>query len=64
MKEYRVSWVIDISADSPLDAAEEAYRIQQKPDSWATVFVVQELDSTRKWQVDLDADPGEEVVQL
>jgi len=38
---YRVIWTIDIDdADSPLEAAEEALRIQRDPDSIATIFEV------------------------
>ncbi len=37
---YRVVWEIDIEADTPLAAAEEALRIQRDRDSIATVFRV------------------------
>ena len=39
-KEYRVEWVIELSALSPREAAEEALRIQRDPDSTALVFDV------------------------
>jgi hypothetical protein len=38
--EYRVVWEIDISADSPREAAEKALAIQRDPNSTATVFDV------------------------
>jgi hypothetical protein len=38
--QFRVSWVIDIEADSAEAAAREALRIQRDPDSIATVFTV------------------------
>lgn len=37
---YRVMWDINVEADSPLEAAEEAQRIQRDPDSLATTFMV------------------------
>jgi hypothetical protein len=42
MTEYRVTWTIDIDADSPRDAAEFAHRIQTDPDSIALLFEVAE----------------------
>jgi hypothetical protein len=41
---YRVTWEIDIEADSARDAARKAQDIQRKPDSTATVFLVQNPD--------------------
>ena len=38
--EYRVTWTIDLDADSPEDAARKALAIQRDPDSWATHFTV------------------------
>lgn len=37
---YRVSWSIDIEAESPLEATREALAIQRDPESIATVFDV------------------------
>ncbi|OPY01541.1 MAG: hypothetical protein A4E61_01596 [Syntrophorhabdus sp. PtaB.Bin184] len=37
---YRVVWEIDLYAETPEEAAKEAVRIQQKPDSIAHVFTV------------------------
>lgn len=51
MTSYRVSWEIDIEADSPQEAAVEALRIQRNTDSWATCFVVS--DPTGVTTVDL-----------
>lgn len=47
MPEYRVSWYIDIYADSEVEAAKEALEIQRNKESIATVFDVQ------KWSNDL-----------
>ena len=41
---YRVSWTIDIWADTPISAAHEAQLIQRDPDSVATVFDVVVVD--------------------
>lgn len=60
--EYRVTWDIDIDADSPLEAAREARRIQLNPDSSAVFFrVVEGLDpdSDRFHDVDLLEYPEE-----
>lgn len=40
MRDYRVIWEIDVTADSPRAAAEAAQRIQRTPNAWATVFEV------------------------
>ena len=40
MKNYLVTWVIDIEAESAEKAAEQAYAIQQDPFSIATLFTV------------------------
>ena len=37
---YRVIYVIDVGADSPLDAAQKTERIMTDPDSIAPVFEV------------------------
>jgi hypothetical protein len=62
--EYRVTWVIDLSAASPREAAEQALRIQRNPDSTADVFDVAELVvAGRTERIDLsdeEEDDGEE----
>lgn len=37
---YKITWEIDIEADSPLAAAQIARGIQLDPESTATVFIV------------------------
>jgi hypothetical protein len=59
MNSYLVTWRIDIEADTPLDAAREALRIQRKTDSIATVFTVNEhkgepLDARDGIEIDLE----------
>lgn len=46
MKSYRVVWEIDIDANSPKEAAEEARRIQLDPESEAVVFDIFYQDET------------------
>jgi hypothetical protein len=53
MKTYRVLWEIDISAETPEEAANKARKIQLNPESWATVFNVWCKHSTRPVEVDL-----------
>ena len=52
---YRVSWEIDIEADSAEAAAREALAIQRKPDSIATVFEVKAEGESESVSVDLTA---------
>ena len=40
MADFRVAWEIDVEAETPRQAAEEALKIQRDPDSVATVFEV------------------------
>lgn len=41
---YRVVWVIDLEADSKLEAAQAALDIHRDPKSSATVFDVAEIE--------------------
>lgn len=45
MKEYEVTWVIELSASSPEEAAKLALEIQKDPKSIATQFLVRQLGS-------------------
>ena len=49
----RVTWQIDLEADSPREAAEKALEIQRNPDSIATVFDVVN-GAGKKTRVDLE----------
>lgn len=42
--QYRVMWVIDVEADSHMEAAKMALEIQRDPTSLATVFTVLSKD--------------------
>jgi len=54
MSEFTVTWIIDIEADSALEAAQKAQEIQRDPDSIATVFSVMDRSTDGdNWDVDL-----------
>ena len=53
MPEYRVHWEIDIEAESPIDAAEQALTIHRSPESIATVFDVTD-EGGHTERIDLD----------
>ncbi len=60
MPEYRITWEIDLDADSPREAAEQALCIHRNPESIATVFdVTDETGHTER--IDLDEAEDEEV---
>lgn len=50
--EYRLTWTIDLEADSPEDAARKALAIHRDPQSLATVFAVTDAED-RTVTVDL-----------
>lgn len=62
MSEYHVIWEIDTTANSPLDAAQQAFEHAQRHDTTATVFDVID-EHGEKTRIDLqDAfDAGEKV---
>jgi len=51
MRTMRVTWEIDIEADTPEEAAERALEIQRNQYSTATVFTV--IDKGKKHEIDL-----------
>ena len=55
--EFRVIWEIDIDADSPMEAAQEARAVQLRPDTTATVFNVWEHVGTMH-SIDLAGETG------
>lgn len=64
MKEFRVSWEVDIEADTPLDAAKKALELMMQavsPDFTANVFTVEDPTTTHKFLVDLDVQTSEEL---
>ena len=53
MKEFRLTWVIEVNASNPMQAARKALRIQQDPSNEATVFEVEDVSNGEKYTVDL-----------
>lgn len=56
MKDYKVEWIIDISADSPEEAAKEALKIHRDNNSIATVFAVTDVETGDISVVDINGD--------
>ena len=52
MKTYIVTWSIDIDAESPIEAAEQALQIQRDCDSFATEFEVKDVSLNESYIVD------------
>lgn len=51
METYRVRWEIDIEANTPQQAAQEALVIQRDPNSNATVF---DVEDSRGVSIEID----------
>lgn len=58
MVSYLVIWMIDIEADSPQEAAEEALRIHRDPESIATVFEILDKGTDVTTIIDLNPEEG------
>lgn len=56
IKDYHVAWEIDLSAESPQDAARRALDMVSHPKSTAHVFSVREFATDDPVQVDLDEE--------
>lgn len=57
MSKYRVLWGLNIEdAPSPYHAALEALRVQRDPESIASVFVVDDLETGEQYMIDVDAE--------
>lgn len=60
MREYMVHWSIELTADSPEEAARQALEIQRDPDSLATVFhVMTTASADLREQVNVSVDLAE-----
>ena len=59
-KEYYIEWRIEISAQSPEEAARKARQIQLNPQSIATVFHVYPSDDGEAIEIDLTALDGQD----
>lgn len=56
MNKYTVTWVIEIDADDPRQAAAMAKEIQEDPDSTATIFNVQNQETGKA----VNVEPGDD----
>ena len=52
IKEYRVTWIMELDATSPEDAAKEALAIHRDPDSLATCFDIEDLSTGKHRFID------------
>lgn len=59
MPEYRVTWEMDIEADTPQDAAKQARQYQLDPTAIVGVFDVRDHATGAQHRVDLDELAGE-----
>ncbi|MEZ5846504.1 MAG: hypothetical protein R3C70_07120 [Geminicoccaceae bacterium] len=62
MPSYLVQWNIDVDADNPLRAAEQAWEIMRRHGSMANVFEVLDLENASSAHIDL-SDPENNVIQ-
>ncbi len=53
MKTFTVSWLIDVGADTPEEAARKALEIQRDPQSLAVHFSVEDRDTGKTYEIDL-----------
>lgn len=53
--QYKVVWEIELDADTPVDAAQQAMDIQRDPASIATCFIIMDKQGNRH-DVDLAED--------
>lgn len=52
MNSYSVVWAIDIDAESPEEAAQKALQYQRDPNSTATVFNVENVETGEQSTID------------
>jgi len=56
MPKFRVMWGIIIDAKSPPHAAYDALKEQRNPESIATVFAIENLETGEQYMVDVAAE--------
>ena len=59
MPAYQVLWEIDVEADSPVLAAQEAFAAIQAADTTATFFTVIATESGERYAVELQPHDGD-----
>ncbi len=57
IREYHVTWEIDVDAENEEDAARQALEMQRDPESSATVFDVYAYPDGKVKMIDVDAPP-------
>ena len=55
MTKFRVMWGLELDQPSPAHAAAEALRVQRDPESIATVFAIENIETGEQYMVDVDA---------
>lgn len=55
MARYRVMWGLELDQPSPAHAAAEALRVQRDPESIATVFSIENIETGEQYMVDVSA---------
>lgn len=53
MKHYRVTWTVDVYAETPESAARDAYAMQTDKDTAATVYKAEDRETCEIVAVDL-----------
>jgi hypothetical protein len=54
MTSFKVTWTIEVEADTPIEAAYQAWEIQHDPLSMATVFEVSTIPSNQQEPEEID----------
>ena len=57
--EYSITWKVQIDGDSPIDAAHNAFLMQQDKESTATCFTVKNETTGETTEIDLQLDSPE-----
>ena len=60
MSEYKVTWTVDVEADSPRDAAEKALEMQRDKRSSAVIFEVSAWSDIDGFSTDTTIDLWED----
>ncbi len=56
---YFITWEIDIEADTPMEAAKQAFAIHRNPDSIASIFDVIDNATGQNFRIDVLEDTVE-----
>ena len=64
MANYKVIWEINIDGENPIAAAHEAREVQRDPESWASCFIVEDVDTGEKYSIDLMEPPEDQCLSI